>query len=242
MSIISIIPARSGSKGIVNKNISNVHGHPLFVYTVAAAINCPLIDVVLVSTDSIEYAKIAIDYGADVPFLRPFDFAGDLSTTESTLQLALLEAEKFYATHFDYTIFLSPTDFFRLPHHLNDCINNCLNNSNLESSFCCQKTSKNFWSSESPINRLLPWMKHYSSRQVRSFTLREDTGRACCSKSNLIRSGLRIGNNVLPVVTDDSVYDIDIHTPFDLFVLNNTLEYLKTYSPELFKLYTHGLH
>lgn len=68
--IISIIPARSGSKGVPGKNLSILHGYPLLAYSIAAA-KLAGVSRVLVSTDSKEYAEIATYYGADAPFLRP---------------------------------------------------------------------------------------------------------------------------------------------------------------------------
>lgn len=69
--ILAIIPARSGSKGILNKNIAPVMGHPLLAWSIAAAKQCNYIDRIIVSTDSAEYAAVAQTYGAEVPFLRP---------------------------------------------------------------------------------------------------------------------------------------------------------------------------
>ena len=68
MSIIAIIPARKGSKGIKDKNILDLSGHPLISYSVAAALLVPSIERVIVSTDSYEYAKISNLYGAETPF------------------------------------------------------------------------------------------------------------------------------------------------------------------------------
>ena len=76
---VALIPARSGSKGVPNKNIRTLGGHPLMAYTIAACRRCALIDRVIVSTDSAEYAAIAMHYGAEVPFLRP----PELSRSES---------------------------------------------------------------------------------------------------------------------------------------------------------------
>jgi CMP-N,N'-diacetyllegionaminic acid synthase len=78
--VYAIIPARSGSKGVSNKNIINLGGYPLIAYSIAAAKKCPTIDRVIVSTDSKEYARIAIKYGAEVPFIRPSDISNDIAT------------------------------------------------------------------------------------------------------------------------------------------------------------------
>ena len=77
-SIVGLIPARSGSKRVPDKNIRLLAGHPLMAYTIAAALESEIFSVVIVSTDSEQYANIARYYGADVPFLRPPKLAGDV--------------------------------------------------------------------------------------------------------------------------------------------------------------------
>ena len=79
MKVLALIPARSGSKGIKDKNIATVGGHPLLAYSIAVAKLCESIDEVIVSTDSMEYAAVATKYGAMVPFLRPKSLALDNS-------------------------------------------------------------------------------------------------------------------------------------------------------------------
>lgn len=76
---IALIPARSGSKGLKNKNIKNLHGHPLIAYTIIAAKMTPGIADVVVTTDSDKIASIARKYGANTPFLRPKRISRDNS-------------------------------------------------------------------------------------------------------------------------------------------------------------------
>jgi|TARA_B110000285_G_scaffold101025_1_gene115041 CMP-N-acetylneuraminic acid synthetase len=78
--ILCIIPARSGSKGIHDKNIMDFKGKPLLAWSIEQAQNCKYNMKIIVSTDSQEYANIAIKYGAEVPFLRPNNISDDLST------------------------------------------------------------------------------------------------------------------------------------------------------------------
>lgn len=76
----AIVPARSGSRGVKNKNIRSLNGYPMMAYSIAAGNLCPEISRVIVSTDSEQYARIARYYGAETPFLRPAEFAADRST------------------------------------------------------------------------------------------------------------------------------------------------------------------
>ena len=112
--IVALIPARSGSKRIQDKNVRRLAGHPLIAYTIAAAQQSSVFADVIVSTDSEEYADIARYYGASVPFLRPADFAGDLSPdiewVEFTLK-GLADGGKSY----DCFSILRPTSPFRKP-------------------------------------------------------------------------------------------------------------------------------
>ena len=113
-SCIALIPARAGSKRVVDKNIRDIAGHPMLAYSIAAAVQSGVFAKVVVSTDSERYADIARRYGAEVPFLRPTEIAGDKSAdiewVESTLR-QLREA----GCEFDCFSILRPTSPFRLP-------------------------------------------------------------------------------------------------------------------------------
>ena len=77
--LIGLIPARGGSKGIKRKNIKEIFGKPLIAWTIRQAIETKYLDKVIVSTDDDEIANIAVDFGAEVPFIRPKNIALDES-------------------------------------------------------------------------------------------------------------------------------------------------------------------
>lgn len=81
MSNLAIIPARGGSKRIPGKNIKNFLDKPVIAYSIQAALDCKLFDEVMVSTDDKEIARVALEYGANVPFLRSEKNADDHATT-----------------------------------------------------------------------------------------------------------------------------------------------------------------
>jgi len=112
--ITALIPARSGSKGVPNKNIRLLGGHPLLEWSIKAAKKSKLIDRVIVSTDSEEYAKIAIQFGAEVPFLRPAEISGDRATDYDFIAHAL---DWFLAEGCEpeYVVHIRPTTPFRDP-------------------------------------------------------------------------------------------------------------------------------
>ena len=109
--ILALIPARGGSKGIKNKNITLLHGKPLIAYTVEAAIRSVYVDDVVVSTDSYEIAEVAKAYGAKIPFMRPDEFAQDDSKTIDVVIHAIQELSG--VGRYDALILLQPTQPLR---------------------------------------------------------------------------------------------------------------------------------
>jgi N-acylneuraminate cytidylyltransferase len=113
-SIIALIPARSGSKRVADKNVRLLHGHPLIAYTVCAARHSSVFSSVMVCTDSEPYADIARHYGAEVPFLRPAAVSGDTSPDIEWVEMALNELDRLGRSHDCFSI-LRPTSPFRKP-------------------------------------------------------------------------------------------------------------------------------
>ena len=111
-SIIGVIPARGGSKGLPGKNIRPMCGKPLIGWSIERARQSALLDEIMVSTDCEDIAKISRELGAAVPFLRPAEFALDTSPTIDAILHALdrLEAE---GRRFDYLCLLEPTSPLR---------------------------------------------------------------------------------------------------------------------------------
>jgi N-acylneuraminate cytidylyltransferase len=112
--VVALIPARSGSKRVPNKNIKTLGGHPMLAYTVRAAIDSGIFDTVICATDSELYADVARHYGAEVPFLRSAEISRDKSPDIEWVvwMLNSLKQQKR-----DYEVFsiLRPTSPFRLP-------------------------------------------------------------------------------------------------------------------------------
>lgn len=92
---IAIIPARGGSKRIPDKNIINFHGKPMIAWTIEAARESQCFDRILVSTDDEKIAKVAIEYGAEVPFLRT-SHADDYAPVSEATSAALKQAEGYW--------------------------------------------------------------------------------------------------------------------------------------------------
>ncbi len=109
---IAIIPARSGSKGLKDKNIKILDGKPLMSYSIQAALQSECFDEVMVSTDSEHYAEIAQLYGASVPFLRSVEMSSDSASSWDSVR-EVLKNYLCLGHKFDNVMLLQPTSPLR---------------------------------------------------------------------------------------------------------------------------------
>ena len=132
MSAIAIITARGGSKRIPKKNIKEFYGKPIISYSVEAAIKSGIFDEVMVSTDSEEIAKIALEYGASVPFMRSKKTSDDYATTEDVL-LEVLERYKEQGMQYQIVCCIYPTAPFVTDQKLREAYELLVKNKNIDS-------------------------------------------------------------------------------------------------------------
>ena len=125
--ILAIVPARGGSKGLPGKNNKMLNGKPLIAWSIEQAKESNLIDEIFVTTDCIEIAKTAKNYGIDVPFLRPEKLANDTSSSVDVAAhvLSNFENEDIF---FDYIILLEPTSPLRKKDDIDSAIHLAINN------------------------------------------------------------------------------------------------------------------
>ena len=116
--VLGIIPARGGSKGIKNKNIVPLQDKPLIAYTIEAAAASKRLSRCVVSSDSLEIIKVCKAYGADVPFVRPAELAGD----ETPTMPVILHALDQLAEEYDAIMILQPTSPFRTADDIDSAI------------------------------------------------------------------------------------------------------------------------
>src|SRR3989339_1217246 len=121
-SILCIIPARGGSKGVPGKNIKPLCGKPLIAYSIAHAKKSRYIDRVIVSTDSLPIAAVARRCGAEVPFIRPARLARDNSGTIEVLVHAVKTLEEEGTQSYDIIVLLHATTPLRNPADIDNCI------------------------------------------------------------------------------------------------------------------------
>jgi len=133
LKIITIIPARSGSKSIPDKNIQSLNGKPLIAYTIGHSLKSKYIQRTIVSTDSEYYSLIAQSFNAEVPFLRPPEIATDLSTDLEVFEHAiqwLIQNENYLP---DIIVHLRPTTPIRDISDLDGMIELLINNPDADS-------------------------------------------------------------------------------------------------------------
>lgn len=112
MNNLAIIPARSGSKGLKDKNIKLLNGKPLIAYSIEAAKQANIYSHIFVSTDSEEYGEVAIQYGAEVPFYRSSKNASDKASTWDVVKEVLQQYQDI-GVEFDTFTLLQPTSPLR---------------------------------------------------------------------------------------------------------------------------------
>ena len=133
LKILAVIPARSGSKRVKNKNIKKVFGKPLIYYSIAHAKKIKLIDKVIVSTDSEKYKSIAENYGAEVPFLRPKNISKDNSSDVDLFLHLLTWLTKNDSFFPDICVHFRPTTPIRNVNESIKAIKTLANNKNFDS-------------------------------------------------------------------------------------------------------------
>ena len=219
----ALIPARGGSKGVPKKNIKLLGPYPLIAYSIKACLDSKLIENIYVSTDDEEIATVAKQYGAQVPFIRPPEYAQDNSTDNEVLN-----------HFFDYVdceeiAFIRPTTPIRNPGQIDKCITEYYNSTRhkctgirsvhelpespykmyrIGGSGYCEGFFEHFEGEKNYINlprQLFPDAYH-------------PNGYIDIIKRSQVRTKNTFGNKVLPFITDFSI-EIDTQDQFDLLEL-----------------------
>lgn len=154
MNSLAIIPARSGSKGLKDKNIMELCGKPLIAYSIEAAKKSGLFSHIILSTDSEKYAEIGKKYGAEVPFYRSKENSNDTASSWDVVKEVLNNYEE-QGIEFDSFMLLQPTSPLR---NSNDIINayNLLNEKNADAIVSvCECEHSPLWSNVLPEDNSL---------------------------------------------------------------------------------------
>ena len=133
MKILAILGIRSGSKGFPDKNITNLHGFPLFTWSASAAKRSKHINRLLISTESINYQNIARSHGFEAPYLRPEHLADDFSPEFNFVENLLITLEKKENYRPDICVRLLATVPMQLEHEIDCGIDYLLSNPKADS-------------------------------------------------------------------------------------------------------------
>ena len=208
---VAIIPARGGSKRIPRKNIKLFHGIPLIAYSIKVALKSKLFDKVIVSTDDEEIAKIAIKYGASVPFIRPIQLSDDFTGTGAVVNHAL-EYLKSVGETYDFVCTIYATAPFLDEKYLIEGFEK-LKSSNAKNAFSC--TSMPF-----PIQRTFKitqnercemfWPENFPKRSQDLEEAFQDAGQFYWTNLNIKSDDIIFGKDSIPVILPRFlVQDID---------------------------------
>jgi len=219
--IFALIPARAGSKGVPNKNIMELNGHPLLGWSIAAAKKSKLIDRVVVSTDSHEYADIAMLYGAEVPFIRPNEISNDSSTDLEFIEHAL-DFFRSESNEPDYIAHLRPTTPIRDPDLIDEAIKLLQDNQEFTSLRSVHKMSESSYKTLEINNGILTTLTAFKGGEIDANKPRQsfpDTYQAngyvdILSTSFILKNNEIHGKKILPFITKpayelDSIEDLD---------------------------------
>lgn len=216
--VLVIIPARGGSKSVPRKNIIKVMDKPLIAWTIANALECTLVTRVIVSTDDEEIASIARLYGAEVPFMRPIEFAQDSSLDIDFHRHAidwLLDNEGYMP---DMVINLRPTTPSRRPHLIDKAIETFASNpgvDSLRSVHLAQQSPFKMWFVDEcglmqPVSSLLDCAEPYNEpRQNLPLVYWQDGYIDITRPSVILDQNSTTGSLILPFIIDEPALDID---------------------------------
>ena len=188
---LAFIPARSGSKGLPNKNIKILNGLPLLAWSIQSAKKSKLIDEVVVSSDSLEIQSIAKNFGASI-LKRSKDLSNDTAKT-----IDVLKSHSEYLKQFEKIVILQPTSPYRPENLIDDCIK-CLDDdrfSNLATGFICKSTE---------------YGSHNNMRRQDFNGFFYDDGSVYITNNSLIKSSKWVGENpYLYINKKQFTYEID---------------------------------
>ena len=208
---VAIIPARGGSKRIPRKNIKLFHGKPLIAYSIGAALKSNLFDKVIVSTDDEEIAKIAVEHGAIVPFIRPIELSDDFTGTGAVISHAL-EYLNEQGENYDFACTIYATAPFLQEKYLIEGFEK-LKKSNAKNAFSC--TSMPF-----PIQRTFKitsdercemfWPENFMKRSQDLEESFQDAGQFYWTNLNVKSDDIIFGKDSIPIILPRYlVQDID---------------------------------
>jgi N-acylneuraminate cytidylyltransferase len=227
---VAFIPARSGSKRVLHKNIMPLAGHPLLAYSVRAAIDSGIFDAVVCATDNELYSSVARHYGADVPFLRPQAISGDKSPDIEWV-VWMLNTLKEQGRTYDVFSILRPTNPFRLPQTIRRAWKVFIDDGNADSLRAVEKCRQHpgkMWVIRG--NRMLPVMPftlgttpwHSSQYAALPEIYVQNASLEIAWSRVALEKGSIAGESILPFITQE-LEGFDINEPVDWLLAEHYL-------------------
>jgi len=215
---LAIIPARGGSKGLPRKNVLPLLGKPLIAYTIEAARAARSLERIVVSTESVEIAEIARQYGAECSFLRPPELARDETPTLPVLQQALSQLKSTEDYEPEIIVLLQPTSPLRPAADIDRAIA-LLKQTGADSvvSLCDARHSP-YWMNRLEGDRVLPFLQNvpeYARRQDLPPVYRLNGAVYATRRRILMEQNRLLGEDTRGIVMD-AESSVDIDTPLDL--------------------------
>jgi N-acylneuraminate cytidylyltransferase len=220
--VLAVVPARGGSKSIPRKNIVSFAGHPLLAYSIAAGLQARRVSRLIVSTEDSEIADRAMQYGAEVPFLRPAELAQDDTPDLPVFRHALGWLAEHESYHPEIVVQLRPTSPVRPRDCVDRAVEMLVNSAKADSVRGVVPASQNpfkMWRIDEE-GVLQPLLKHdlteaYNRPRQALPQSYWQTGQVDAIRYRTISDmGSMTGHRILPLVLDAS-YAVDIDTPRD---------------------------
>jgi len=219
--ILGLIPARSGSKGIKNKNIKKFAGKPLITHSIETLKKINSVDRILVTTDSKKIADIAKKSGAEVPFLRPKKYAKDSTPMIDVIKHSVNYLSKRESYIPDLILLLQPTSPIRNARMISKSIN-LLKNSKATSVISVGEVKTHpflsFFKNGEFLKPLFPQFENNTIRQKRKSVYFPTGSFYVFKTSNLLNYNSMYGPRIMPFIIKQKEFNIDIDDPFDWFI------------------------
>ena len=213
--ILALIPARGGSKGIPNKNITDLAGKPLIAYSINACKGSRFVDDIVVSTDSEKIATIARTFGAEVPFMRPEELAMDTSKTLDAVLHAVSELKK-QGREYDSIVLIQPTQPLRTSEDIDGAIDTYYINSEQDVVSVCEVSEHPLLMRTLKEGVLVPLLdKSSTCRRQDMDKYYKVNGCVYVNSVNNLNENTSFNDNLIPYVMDRS-HSVDIDEPADL--------------------------
>lgn len=222
MKTVALVPARAGSKGFPDKNIARIKGKTLIELAVKVGLDCPCIDDVYISTDSLDYENIALQSGARSLGLRPAHLATDTAKTVDTV----IDFLNMTSHTYDYIVLLQPTSPMRCPDDITTMLST-LKKSNADAIVSVQKLEEPHPAKLKTISKngfITSFMKNTTSEISRQLLpeVYQLNGAVYISKcSTVLSKKTLLPSNTLPYAMSNS---INIDSQFDYHILVGLLE------------------